>query len=182
MSTKRTNVSSLYARLGYRVVGLVPAAAAIAALAGCAVQPTNGPVYGSGNTESVTRIAVIDSVRDATLKRDASGTLQAYLGQTAGAVLGGLIGNQVGKGGGKQVATAGGAVAGAAVSSKVQQSAGEVPAVELTYTLVGCQGAECTRTTVQTAMAHPSGRVTASASPTATAFASFPCKRSQPWP
>ena len=58
------------------------------------------------------------------------------------------IGNQA-KGNFKPVATAGGAIAGAVVASKIQASAGEVPAVELVYTFVGCQGNDCTKTTQQ---------------------------------
>ncbi len=127
---------------------LTLAALAVAALGGCAA-PNSGPVFRSPNSEVQTRLAVLESVRFGTMKKDASNTWQAYAGQAAGAVLGGLVGNQVKSNAFKPIATTGGAIAGAVVTSKIQGAAGEVPAVQLTYTLLGCQGMDCTKTVEQ---------------------------------
>jgi outer membrane lipoprotein SlyB len=124
--------------------------AALLALTGCATSPS-GPMFRSvsNNSEASTRMAVIDSVRFGSMPADTSGTWQAYAGQVAGALIGGMAANQVKSDSFRPVATAAGAVGGAYVGSKIQSAAGEVAAVELTYTFDGCKGADCTKTVVQ---------------------------------
>lgn len=123
--------------------------AAVLAMSGCAA-PNNGPKFlgAANNAEASTRIAVLDSVRYGTQAADTNGTWQQYAGQVAGAVLGGLAANQVKSNTFRPLATAGGAIGGAYVGQKIQASAGQVPAVELTYTYEGCKN-DCTKTLVQ---------------------------------
>lgn len=129
---------------------LTLAALAVAALAGCAA-PNNGSKFlaVNNNAEASTRLAKIESVRYGTMPADTSNTWQAYAGQVAGGLIGGLAANQVHSNSFRPVATAAGAVGGAFVGQQITASAGQVPAVELTYTLEGCQGNDCTKTLVQ---------------------------------
>jgi outer membrane lipoprotein SlyB len=129
----------------------IASAAALLAMTGCATAPSSGPMFRSvsNNSESSTRLATLDSVRFGTMPADTSNSWQAYAGQVAGALIGGLAANTVKNERFRPVATAGGAVAGAYAGSKIQATAGEVAAVELTYTFDGCKGADCTKTVVQ---------------------------------
>lgn len=124
--------------------------AALLAMTGCAA-PSNGPKFlgAANNAEASTRIAVLESVRFGTQAADTNGTWQSYAGQVAGAVIGGLAANQVQSNTFRPVATAAGAVGGAYVGQKITASAGQVPAVELTYTYENCKGGNCTKTLVQ---------------------------------
>jgi len=127
----------------------IASVAALLAMTGCAA-PAGGPKFlgAANNAEASTRIAVLESVRFGTQAADTSNTWQAYAGQVAGAVIGGLAANQVKSDSFRPVATAAGAVGGAYVGSKISASAGQVPAVELTYTYENCKD-NCTRTLVQ---------------------------------
>ena len=130
---------------------LLIAAATLAALAGCAVPNSGGSKFlgVANNAEASTRIAVLESVRFGTQMADTSNTWQSIAGQVTGGLIGGLAANQVHSDAFRPVATAGGTVAGAFVGSKITSSAGQVPAVELTYTYDACRGNDCTKTLVQ---------------------------------
>ncbi len=126
------------------------AALTLAVLAGCAA-PDNGAKFlaVNNNAEASTRLARIEKVRYGTMPADTSNTWQAYAGQVVGGVIGGLAANQVHSNAFRPVATGFGAVGGAFVGQQITASAGQVPAVELTYTFDGCKGGDCTKTLVQ---------------------------------
>lgn len=124
--------------------------ACLLAVTGCAAPNTGSKFLAvNNNAEASTRLAKIESVRYGTMPADTSNTWQAYAGQVAGGLIGGLAANQVHSNAFRPVATAAGAVGGAFVGQQITASAGQVPAVELTYTLEGCKGGDCTKTLVQ---------------------------------
>lgn len=117
-------------------------------LAGCAAAP-NAYQYGYAYSESATRVAVVESVRVVPMKKDANGSWKGAAAQLGGAVLGGAIGSKVGKGDGRQAATILGAGVGTVATTAAMQDASTVKGLEITYTLEGCRGDDCTRTIVQ---------------------------------
>lgn len=102
----------------------------VTALAGCANTSTlSGDVYSSSQarTAQSVQFGTIVSVRPVRIQAESSG----IVGGLGGAVVGGLLGSTIGGGTGRDIATAGGAIAGAAVGKKIEDSVNQVDGVEM---------------------------------------------------
>ncbi|MGL4625506.1 MAG: glycine zipper 2TM domain-containing protein, partial [Plesiomonas shigelloides] len=102
----------------------------VTALAGCANTSTlSGDVYSSSQarTAQSVQFGTIVSVRPVRIQAESSG----IVGGLGGAVVGGLLGSTIGGGTGQDIATAGGAIAGAAVGKRIEDSMNQVDGVEM---------------------------------------------------
>ncbi|MGL5280599.1 MAG: glycine zipper 2TM domain-containing protein [Plesiomonas shigelloides] len=102
----------------------------VTALAGCANTSTlSGDVYSSNQarTAQSVQFGTIVSVRPVRIQAESSG----IVGGLGGAVVGGLLGSTIGGGTGQDIATAGGAIAGAAVGKRIEDSMNQVDGVEM---------------------------------------------------
>jgi outer membrane lipoprotein SlyB len=110
------------------------AAVALAAsvLAGCATQPRSADYYKRSDAlrEQTVRMAVVESVRDVALDREANG-----VGTLAGAAIGGVVGSAIGQGKGATIGAIGGSVLGGAVGQAIEGGRARVPALEITVRL-----------------------------------------------
>jgi len=114
---------------------MLPAATAVAVLAGCAA-PYNGgysntgyntappPGYQTPNTTQAPAGSVyygrVESIEPITTTQNSSGLLGTVIGGAAG----GLLGHQIGGGRGQTAATIGGAVVGAVAGNQIEKRAG----------------------------------------------------------
>lgn len=76
--------------------------------------------------------AVVVGMREVQVSQGSSGA-----GAVVGAILGGVLGHQVGKGTGRDLATVGGAIAGAAVGNEMERNNNPVAKLELTVRMSG---------------------------------------------
>lgn len=79
------------------------------------------------NQNNYVDYAVVVGMREVQVSNGSSGA-----GAVVGAVLGGVLGHQVGKGTGRDLATIGGAIAGAAVGNEMERNNNPVAKLELT--------------------------------------------------
>ena len=110
----------------------VALAATLATLAGCAVQPNSANVYKArqAQNEQSVRMGTVESVRQVTIDKGASGT-----GVLAGAALGGVAGSAVGGGKGAIAASILGAVAGGIAGQSIEANSANKPGFEITVRL-----------------------------------------------
>lgn len=113
---------------------IVPAATAVAVLAGCAAPYNSGysntgynappPGYQTPQTSQAPAGAVyygrVESIEPVTTTQGSSGLLGTVIGGAAG----GLLGHQIGGGRGQTAATIGGAVVGAVAGNQIEKRAG----------------------------------------------------------
>ena len=108
-------------------------ATATLSIAGCAVTPNSSNVYSARQTqgEQTVRMAVVESVRNVTIDKGASG-----VGTVAGAALGGIAaGSTIGRGNGALAAGIVGALAGGAVGNQIESNRANRPGLEITVRL-----------------------------------------------
>lgn len=112
---------------------LVAGLTVITALSGCAVTPNSANVYRSSQTmgEQTVRMGVVESVREVSIDKGASG-----VGQLAGAAVGAVAaGSSIGGGNGAIVAGLLGAVAGGLVGQNVEANMVNRRGLEITVKL-----------------------------------------------
>jgi outer membrane lipoprotein SlyB len=114
-----------------RARAFLAAAAAAAALAGCATDSQPGPADTPPEQAQAGRTGVVESVRPVTIEGAPTG-----VGATVGSVAGGIGGSMIGSGRGSAVAAIAGAVAGGLLGRAVEeQSRSNRPGVEITVRL-----------------------------------------------
>ena len=102
-------------------------------MAGCAVTPNSASVYNTHQAqgEQTVRMGVVDSVRNVTIDKGASG-----VGTLAGAALGGIAaGSNVGRGNGAVAAGIVGALAGGVLGNQAEAHLSNRPGLEITVRL-----------------------------------------------
>ena len=102
-------------------------------IAGCAVTPNSASVYSARQAqgEQTVRMAVVESVRNVTIDKGASG-----VGTLGGAALGGIAaGSTIGRGNGALAAGIVGALAGGVLGNQVDANLAKRPGLEITVRL-----------------------------------------------
>ncbi len=106
---------------------------ALLALSACVVAPNSGNVYraGEAQNEQSVRFATVESVREVTIDKGASG-----VGKLGGGALGGLAaGSNIGRGNGSTAAAVVGAIAGGIIGSNVEANLTKTKGIEITVKL-----------------------------------------------
>lgn len=104
-----------------------------AAMTGCAVTPNSASVYNSRQAqgEQTVRMGVVESIRNVTIDKGASG-----VGTLGGAALGGIAaGSNIGGGNGALAAGIIGALAGGVIGNQVDSRLANRPGLEITVRL-----------------------------------------------
>lgn len=112
---------------------LVAALSVLTALSGCAVSPNSANVYRGSQTmgEQTVRMGVVESVREVSIDKGASG-----VGQLAGGAVGAVAaGSSIGRGNGAIVAGILGAVAGGLVGQNIEANMVNRRGLEITVKL-----------------------------------------------
>jgi outer membrane lipoprotein SlyB len=112
---------------------IIAACLATATLSGCVVAPNSANVYraNEAQNEQSVRMATVESVREITIDKGASG-----IGKTSGAVLGGLAtGSNIGHGNGAAAAAVVGAIAGGIIGDNVEANLTNKKGFEITVKL-----------------------------------------------
>jgi len=112
---------------------LILVGALAALLAGCAVTPNSASVYSSRQAqgEQTVRMGVVESVRNVTIDKGASG-----VGTVAGAALGGIaVGSNVGSGNGALASGIVGALLGGVAGNQIESRLSNKPGLEITVRL-----------------------------------------------
>lgn len=102
-------------------------------LTGCVVAPHSSTVYraNEAQNEHSVRMATVESVREVTIDKGASG-----IGKTSGAALGALAaGSNIGKGNGAAAAAVVGAIAGGIIGDNIEANLTNKPGHEITVKL-----------------------------------------------
>lgn len=130
MNDQSIHAGSSLARLGM-IVGFV--AVVGLTVAGCSTQTGSASVYSydQAQREQIVRDGTVTKVRPIVIQNDRS----SGAGMVAGGALGGVAGSAVGAGTGRDLAIVGGAILGALVGEKVEQSAGKTNGLEITVRL-----------------------------------------------
>jgi outer membrane lipoprotein SlyB len=106
---------------------------ALLSLSACVLTPNSGNVYRAGETQSEqsVRFATVESVREVTIDKGASG-----VGKLSGGALGGLAaGSHIGRGNGSSAAAVVGAIAGGIIGSNVEANLTKAKGIEITVKL-----------------------------------------------
>ncbi len=106
---------------------------AVLALTGCVTTPNSGNVYraGEAQNEQTVRMATVESVREVTIDKGASG-----VGKMSGGALGALaVGSNIGKGNGAAAAAVVGAIAGGILGDNIENSLTNKKGLEITVKL-----------------------------------------------
>ncbi|MFL9924954.1 hypothetical protein PQR62_11820 [Herbaspirillum lusitanum] len=112
---------------------VISASAAISVLAGCAVTPNSASVYNTRQAqgEQTVRMGVVESVRNVTIDKGASG-----VGTVAGGALGGIAaGSSIGGGNGALAAGIVGALIGGVAGNRIEDNMAQRPGLEITVRL-----------------------------------------------
>ncbi len=108
-------------------------AAVSAVVAGCAVTPNSANVYNARQAqgEQTVRMGVVESIRNVTIDKGASG-----VGTLAGGALGGIAaGSTIGRGNGALAAGIVGALAGGVAGNQIESRMANRPGLEITVRL-----------------------------------------------
>jgi outer membrane lipoprotein SlyB len=108
-------------------------ATATLSIAGCAVTPNSASVYSARQAqgEQIVRMAVVESIRNVTIDKGASG-----VGTLGGAALGGIAaGSAIGRGNGALAAGIVGALAGGVLGNQIDANLANRPGLEITVRL-----------------------------------------------
>lgn len=111
----------------------VVAILALLSLSACVVTPNSGNVYraNEAQNEQNVRFATVESVREVTIDKGASG-----VGKLSGGALGGLAaGSNIGRGNGSAAAAVVGAIAGGIIGANVESNLTKTKGIEITVKL-----------------------------------------------
>lgn len=102
-------------------------------VSGCSTPSASSKVYtyGQAQTEQIVRNGTVTNVRSIVIQQDRT----SGAGMVAGGALGGVAGSAVGGGVGRDLAIVGGAILGALVGNKAEESVGKSDGLEVTVRL-----------------------------------------------